>query len=316
VNLRGLEASVKQIVSLNQVSSDVNRVAWALKALTLTDLTTLSGDDCASNVERLCFRACFPFTKHSVTIDSDNFLEKLHVTTAAVCVYPTKVKDAHTILKQLNMTDKIQIAAGEIENLIEFLIEIIFLLISFSVATGFPTGLYPLESRLDEITYAIDNGATEIDIVIDRSLVLTHNWTKLYEEVVAMRRACGNRAHMKTILGIGECGTMQNVYKASMVCMMAGADFIKTSTGKESVNATLPVGLCMIRAIKEFNELTGKRIGFKPAGGVRTVNDAIQWMTMIKETLGNDYLQPELFRFGASGLLDDIEKFVMSKCQF
>jgi deoxyribose-phosphate aldolase len=136
----------------------------------------------------------------------------------------------------------------------------------------------------------------------------------LYEEVVAMRNACGNRAHLKAILGIGECGTMENVYKASMVCMMAGADFIKTSTGKESVNANLPVGLLMIRAIQEFKRLTGKTIGLKPAGGVRTVDDAIQWLTLMKETLGDEYLQPNLFRFGASGLLDDIEKTVLSKC--
>lgn len=171
-----------------------------------------------------------------------------------------------------------------------------------------------MQSRLAEITYAIENGATEIDIVIDRSLALTHQWKKLYEEVVEMRKACGNRAHLKAILGIGECGTMENVYKASMVCMMAGADFIKTSTGKEAVNANLPVGLCMIRAIQEFNRLTGKKIGLKPAGGVRTVDDSIQWLIMVKETLGMEYLDPHLFRFGASGLLDDIEKFVASKC--
>lgn len=179
---------------------------------------------------------------------------------------------------------------------------------------SFPTGLYPLKSRLDEVTFAIDNGATEIDIVIDRSLVLTHDWKKLYDEVKEMRETCGNRAHLKTILGIGECGTMENVYKASMVCMMAGADFIKTSTGKETVNANLKVGLLMIFAIQEFKRLTGKNIGLKPAGGVRTVDDAIQWLILIKETLGDDYLQPNLFRFGASGLLDDIEKFVLSKC--
>lgn len=184
--------------------------------MTLTDLTTLSGDDCHSNVERLCIRACYPFAKHSMTMsddrNSDEFLKKLHV--AAVCVYPTKVKDAQSSLEKLNMLNEIQIAA---------------------VATGFPSGLYPLETRLKEITFAIENGATEIDIVIDRSLVLTHQWRKLYDEVADMRAACGTAAHMKTILGIGECGTMQNVYKASMICMMAGADFIKTSTGKETV---------------------------------------------------------------------------------
>ncbi|KAG5675012.1 hypothetical protein PVAND_004952 [Polypedilum vanderplanki] len=291
IQLRGLEAAVKLIVSHCHVTSDENIVAFALKALTLTDLTTLAGDDCESNVERLCVRACYPFFNHSVKNDSNEFYKSLH--TAAVCVYPSKVKNAYDTLKRLNMLDKVQIA---------------------SVATGFPTGLYPLQSRLDEIKYAIENGATEIDIVIDRSLVLTHNWTKLYGEVVEMRKACGNRAHLKTILGIGECGTMENVYKASMICMMAGADFIKTSTGKEVVNATLPVGLCMIRAIQEFHRLTKKNVGLKPAGGVRTVNDAIKWIILIKETLGMEYLQPHLFRFGASGLLDDIEKVVKSKC--
>lgn len=210
--MRALEAKVKTLSSCC-VTSEQNRIAWALKALTLTDLTTLAGDDCQSNVERLCIRACYPFAKHSITADDSNdFIRKLHV--AAVCVYPTKVKDAHDTLSKLNMLDEIQIAA---------------------VATGFPTGLYPLETRLKEITFAIENGATEIDIVIDRSLVLTNQWKKLYDEIVEMRAACGNVAHLKTILGIGECGTMQNVYKASMIAMMAGADFIKTSTGKETV---------------------------------------------------------------------------------
>lgn len=178
------------------------------------------------------------------------------------------------------------------------------------MATGFPTGQYPLESRLHEIRYAIEQGATEIDIVIDRSLVLGGEWKKLYDEIVEMRKACGDTVHMKTILAIGELGTFENVYKASMVAMMAGADFIKTSTGKESVNATLPVGLVMIRAIQDFYKETQRKIGFKPAGGVRSVKDAIAWMTMIKSTLGNEWLQPHLFRFGASGLLDDIEKII------
>ncbi|CAO1341562.1 unnamed protein product [Diamesa tonsa] len=295
VNLRALENSVQMILSQHEVKDDVNRVAWALKAMTLTDLTTLSGDDTNSNVDRLCVRACYPFGKHSTISDKTSveevaFLKQLHV--AAVCVYPTKVKDAYETLKRLNMLDQIQIA---------------------SVATGFPSGLYPLETRLKEITYAIDNGATEIDIVIDRSLALTHKWNELYDEIVAMRKACGNRAHLKAILGIGECGTMENVYKASMVAMMAGSDFIKTSTGKEAVNANLNVGLLMVRAIQEFKRLTGKKIGLKPAGGVRTVDDAIKWLILIKETLGNEYLEPSLFRFGASGLLDDIEKLVLSK---
>lgn len=181
------------------------------------------------------------------------------------------------------------------------------------MATGFPTGQYPLESRLHEIRYAVEQGATEIDIVIDRSLVLAGEWEKLYDEIVEMRKACGDTVHMKTILAIGELGTFENVYKASMVAMMAGADFIKTSTGKETVNATLPVGLVMIRAIQDFYQETQRKIGFKPAGGVRSVKDAIAWMTLIKSTLGNEWLQPHLFRFGASGLLDDIEKTVKAE---
>lgn len=183
------------------------------------------------------------------------------------------------------------------------------------MATGFPSGSYPLSTRLQEIRYAIEQGATEIDIVIDRSLVLCGEWQKLYDEIVEMRKACGDTVHMKTILAIGECGSLENVYKASMVAMFAGADFIKTSTGKESVNATLQVGLVMIRAIQQFYKITKRKIGFKPAGGVRSVQDAIAWMTLIKTTLGMEWLQPNLFRFGASGLLDDIEKKVKTNFQ-
>lgn len=180
-------------------------------------------------------------------------------------------------------------------------------MLSGSVATGFPSGQYKLESRLIEIQNAIDAGATEIDIVLDRSLVLTGKWTELYDEVLAMRKVCGKRAHMKTILAVGECGSVSNVYKASLVAMMAGSDFIKTSTGKETVNAILSIGLLMIRAIQFFREKTGRKIGLKPAGGVKTLADAIAWMKLIKNTLGDEWLQKDLFRFGASGLLDDIE---------
>lgn len=178
------------------------------------------------------------------------------------------------------------------------------------MATGFPSGQYSLESRMTEIQYAIESGATEIDIVVSRSLVLLNQWEQLYSEIVAMRKQCGSTVHMKTILAVGECGTMDNVYKASMVAMMAGSAFIKTSTGKESVNATLPVGLVMIRAIQDFYGRTGVKIGLKPAGGVRTVMDAIDWMRLVMNTLGDEWLQPNLFRFGASGLVNDIEQVV------
>ncbi|XP_063705667.1 deoxyribose-phosphate aldolase [Culicoides brevitarsis] len=287
VNYNAIVASVDNLIEDWKVIQGENYLAWTIKALTLTDLTTLAGDDTASNVHRLCYRASFPLP--------DSVFERLQIEkefralihTAAVCVYPSRVADAFHSLKELKMLGKVNIA---------------------SVATGFPSGSYPLASRLAEITYAIEQGANEIDIVIDRSLVLTGQWQTLYDELVAMRQACGTKAHLKAILGIGECGTFQNVYRASMIAMFAGSDFIKTSTGKEAVNATLPVGLVMIRAIQDFEAMTGRKIGLKPAGGVKKVDDAIKWMVMIKKTLGNEWLTPEMFRFGASGLLDDIEK--------
>lgn len=279
--------SARELTDTWRFVKDKNKLAWALKALTLTDLTTLAGDDTASNVQRLCYRAAYPlledvFRKYSI---SEEFRSELH--TAAVCVYPSRVRNAYDYLKLLGLEDKINVA---------------------SVATGFPTGSYPLSSRLEEIKFAVSSGAKEIDIVIDRSFVLAGKWKELYDEILVMRKVCGDSVHMKTILGIGECGTFKNVYIASMIAMMAGSDFIKTSTGKETVNATLPVGLVMIRAIQDFYRITGKRIGLKPAGGVKEVDDAIKWIILVKKTLGIEWLQPELFRFGASGLLDDIEK--------
>lgn len=286
INLSSMTETAKELTESWHSVKGENKLAWALKALTLTDLTTLAGDDTASNVQRLCYRAANPFPTSILSAFeiSQEFTAQLH--TAAVCVYPSRVRDAYEYLKSLRMETKINVA---------------------SVATGFPTGSYPLSSRLEEIRFAIESGAREIDIVIDRSLVLTGQWKAVYDEIVAMRKVCGEEAHLKTILGIGECGTFRNVYIASMVAMMAGSDFIKTSTGKEAVNATLPVGLVMIRAIQDFQRVSGKKIGLKPAGGVRTVEDAIKWMIMIKKTLGSEWLRPELFRFGASGLLDDIE---------
>jgi deoxyribose-phosphate aldolase len=176
-----------------------------------------------------------------------------------------------------------------------------------SVATGFPAGLTPLPQRLAEIRYAVDQGAAEIDIVINRAQVLTQDWTALYDEISAMREACGD-AHLKTILATGDLKTLRNVYRASMVAMMAGADFIKTSTGKEDVNATLPVSLVMARALRDYGERTGFAIGFKPAGGLRTAKDALTWLTLMKEELGRRWLEPDLFRIGASSLLGDIER--------
>ncbi|XP_013924433.1 PREDICTED: deoxyribose-phosphate aldolase [Thamnophis sirtalis] len=212
---------------------------------------------------------------------------KMHdkgITTAAVCVYPARVADAVKALKSASC--QIPVA---------------------SVAAGFPAGQTPLKTRLEEIQLAIEDGAKEIDIVINRTLVLTGQWEDLYEEIRQFRKACGD-IHMKTILGTGELGSLTNIYKASLVAMMAGSDFIKTSTGKEAVNATFPVGLVMVRAVRDYYWKTGYKVGFKPAGGIRKAKEALIWLSLMKEELGEEWLKPELFRLGASTLLGDIEK--------
>ncbi|XP_005103099.1 deoxyribose-phosphate aldolase [Aplysia californica] len=255
---------------------------WQLRAVTCIDLTTLAGDDTPSNVSRLCFKAA-----HPVSTDVLKMLQVDHkeITTGAVCVYPNQVTAAKESLK---MVGKPSIPVA-------------------SVATGFPCGQTALAPRLEEIKYAVNDGATEIDIVINRTYALAGNWKGVYDEVRQMKQACGS-AHMKTILATGELGSLNNVYKASMVCMMAGADFIKTSTGKEGVNATFVVALVMIRAIRDFLQRTGIRVGFKPAGGIRTAKDACVWLSMMKEELGDEYTNPRLFRIGASTLLGDLER--------
>jgi deoxyribose-phosphate aldolase len=176
-----------------------------------------------------------------------------------------------------------------------------------AVSTGFPAGLSPFPLRLAEIGESVQAGAQEIDIVISRRHVLTQNWQALYDEMKAFREACGE-AHVKAILATGELGTLRNVARASMICMMAGADFIKTSTGKESVNATLPISLTMIRQIRDYQDRTGYKVGYKPAGGISKAKDALTYLTLIKEELGDRWLSPDLFRFGASSLLGDIER--------
>lgn len=255
------------------------QAAWLLKALSCIDLTTLSGDDTQSNVMRLCAKA-----KSPVRLD---VLEALgmkdeNIQVAAVCVYHNFIKDAVKGLKG----SSIPIAA---------------------VSTGFPAGNIPLKEKIRQIEISVAAGAKEIDIVLSRNLVLNSDWKSLYKEVAACRKACGE-AHMKTILATGEIPTFTKVAKASWVCMMAGADFIKTSTGKEPVNATIPVSLVMIRTIREYHELTGFKVGFKPAGGISKAKQAVNWLVLIKEELGNDWLTPDLFRFGASSLLGDIER--------
>jgi deoxyribose-phosphate aldolase len=255
------------------------QAAWLLKAITLMDLTTLSGDDTFARVRRLCSKAKQPISNKLEKILG---VESLKLSVAAVCVYHDMLSSAKDALKPT----EINLAA---------------------VSTGFPAGLSPLPLRLQEIEYSVDSGANEIDIVISRRHVLEGNWEELYKEVKMFREKCGD-AHMKTILATGELGNLSNIAKASQVCMMAGADFIKTSTGKESTNATLPVSLVMIRMIRNFYNETGVRIGFKAAGGISDTKTALLYMTMIQEELGRRWLEPDLFRFGASSLLGDIER--------
>jgi len=255
------------------------QAAWLLKAITMIDLTTLAGDDTLSNVHRLCTKAKQPVRAE---ILQQLGVSDLNLTTGAVCVYHNLIEQAKASLND----DDFNIAA---------------------VSTGFPAGQIPLEFKLNEIKASVDAGANEIDIVISRALVLTGQWQALYDEVKACREACGE-AHLKVILATGELSTLTNVAKASMVSMMAGADFIKTSTGKESVNATMPVSLVMVRCIRDYYQQTGFKVGYKPAGGIRTAKQAIEWLILMKEELGNDWLTPDLFRFGASGLLTDIER--------
>jgi len=255
------------------------QAAWLLRAITLMDLTTLGGDDTPGNVQRLCAKARRPLRPDLAAALG---VEGLGIRVAAVCVYHRYVATAVAALAGSG----IPVAA---------------------VSTGFPAGLGPLEERLGEIRASVAAGAAEIDVVITRAQVLTGRWQELYDDVRAFREACGP-AHLKVILGTGELGTLGNVAKASWVAMMAGADFIKTSTGKEAVNATLPVGLVMARQIRGYQALTGQAVGFKPAGGIRRAKEALDWLILMKEELGADWLRPERFRFGASGLLSDIER--------
>ncbi len=255
------------------------QAAWLLKAIRCMDLTTLSSDDTPDRVRRLCSKALRPLKQE---LTNDLGITNLNLTVGAVCVYHALVETAAKALKGSN----IPVAA---------------------VSTGFPHGLSPLPRRIEEIRDSVSAGALEIDIVITRAHVFSGNWEALYQEIKSFREACGD-SHLKTILGTGELGSLRNVAKASLVCMMAGADFIKTSTGKEPQNATLPVSLVMLRMIRDYHQKTGHKVGFKPAGGIRTAKQALEWQILMKEELGREWLEPELFRFGASGLLTDIER--------
>ena len=255
------------------------QAAWLLRAVTLMDLTTLSGDDTPGNVRRLCAKARQPLRPDIVEALG---VASLHPKVAAVCVYHRYVPTAVEALDGSG----IPVAA---------------------VSTGFPAGLSPFEQRVAEIGASVAAGAREIDVVITRAHVLTGDWQALYDEVKAFRAAAG-QAHLKAILGTGELATLTNVARASVVAMMAGADFIKTSTGKESVNATMTVSLAMVRQIREYAQRTGFKVGYKPAGGIRTARQATDYLLLMKEELGREWLEPHLFRFGASSLLTDIER--------
>ena len=278
VNLSATQRRAATLATRRSVKKDW-QAAWLLRAITMIDLTTLAGDDTPGKVTRLCAKARQPLRQDLIeALD----IEELGITVGAVCVYHQRVKDALVALRGMG----IPVAA---------------------VSTGFPAGLNPFPQRIEEIHQSVEAGAAEIDIVISREYVLRGDWQALYDEVREMRRACGD-THMKTILATGELGPLWHVAQASKVCMMAGADFIKTSTGKEAVNATLEVGLTMVREIRAYQRMTGYQVGFKPAGGIRSAKDALSWLILLKEELGDDWLDNRLFRFGASGLLTDIER--------
>ena len=278
VNTSAVERRTQSQVARRTVKKEW-QAAWLLRAISCMDLTTLSGDDTDERVRRLCAKATHPLQQELV---EKLGIAELGVKVAAVCVYHTFVETALGALEGSG----IHVAA---------------------VSTGFPAGLSPLAERVAEIRRSVEAGAHEIDVVITRAHVFGGRWQALYDEIAAFKQACG-AAHMKVILGTGDLLTLRNVGRASYVAMMAGADFIKTSTGKEPTNATLPVSLVMVRAIREYAQQTGMAVGFKPAGGIRTAKQSLDWLAMIKEELGPSWLRGEMFRFGASGLLGDIER--------
>jgi len=278
VNTSAVERRAQTHVARRTVKKEW-QAAWLLRAISCMDLTTLSGDDTDERVRRLCAKARQPI-QHQLAKQLQ--IEELGIKVAAVCVYHRFVETAVRALEGSG----VRVAA---------------------VSTGFPAGLSPMQERAAEIRRSVEAGADEIDIVITRGHVFGGKWQELYDEVAQFKRAAGH-CHMKAILGTGDLLTLRNVARASFVAMMAGADFIKTSTGKESTNATLPVGFVMTRAIREYAQETGMAVGFKPAGGIRTAQQSTQWLALMKDELGTPWMKAELFRFGASGLLNDIER--------
>ena len=278
VNTSAVERRAQTHVSRRTVKKEW-QAAWLLRAITCMDLTTLSGDDTDERVRRLCAKARQPIQHELLKLLE---IQSLNIQVAAVCVYHRFVETARRALEGT----QVRVAA---------------------VSTGFPAGLSPLPERITEIRRSVEAGAQDIDVVITRAHVFEGRWQELYDEIAAFKQASGS-AHMKVILGTGDLVTLRNVARASFVAMMAGADFIKTSTGKEPTNATLPVGFVMTRAIREYALETGMAVGFKPAGGIRTAKQSGEWLALMKEELGVSWMKAELFRFGASGLLNDIER--------
>jgi deoxyribose-phosphate aldolase len=278
VNTSAVERRAQSHVARRSVKKEW-QAAWLLRAVSCMDLTTLSGDDTDERVRRLCAKG-----RHPIQSDLEKRLgiESLEIKVAAICVYHTFVETARRALEGSG----VRVAA---------------------VSTGFPAGLSPLTERIAEIRRSVEAGADEIDVVITRAHVFGGKWQALYDEVASFKQASGS-AHMKVILGAGDLLTLRNVARASFVAMMAGADFIKTSTGKEPTNATLPVGFVMTRAIREYAQETGMAVGFKPAGGIKTAKQSLEWLALMKEELGNSWMRAEMFRLGASSLLNDIER--------
>lgn len=288
VNIECMRSFLSRVKQFSAHLSQKEELELLLITVSCIDLTTLAGDDTTTNVERLCYRALN-------SLDEETIPEYKDVKCAAVCVYPARVSDCANTFERIGAGSSINIAA---------------------VATGFPSGQYGLATRIGEIKDAVESGATEIDVVINRPAAISANWATVFDEICAMRKACdfkkseGKSVHLKVIIGAGDLltSTPNTIYSAGFISILAGADFIKTSTGKEGVNATLPIGYIMMRCIIDYYNLTGIKIGFKPAGGIRTYKDALNWLILVKLLLGPEWMNNKLFRFGASGLLDDVEK--------
>jgi len=278
---------ISKRLSSNILLDENSEILWLLRAISVCDMTTLMGDDSISNVRRLCSKSLNPLSPKSLSLLKNKLkIDAKGLVTAAVCVYPSQVKEVRIEL------------AGHGVNIA-------------SVAAGFPSGQYPLHTRLLEIQHCISEGANEIDIVINRTLVHQGQWQELYDELVAMRNVC--TVKLKTILEVGQLGSYKNIYHASMIAMLAGADFIKTSTGKEcTANATLPMSLTMLMAIGDFHDATGVKVGFKPAGGIRTSTDALKLMFLQYNMLGEQFLNSSYFRLGCSSLIISLEKRILA----